>query len=229
VRKRHARAVSLIVFAVVACMVVVSDLLTKALAVSALSGGKVQPVVPGIVDFQLVYNTGAAWGMFEGARIPFLIIAALAIVAMVLYLVFAHKNAALTLLGLGLIAGGAIGNAIERALSGKVVDFIHPLFIEFPLFNIADSAITIGTILFMIALLFGGRDVPREQQERVPSAKEPGEARTTETRAGESEEGRRAVSSPAGESPVSHGKESPVSHEEESGRSHAKEPGDAPL
>jgi signal peptidase II len=202
-------------------MVVVSDLLTKALAVSALSGGKVQPVIPGIVDFQLVYNTGAAWGMFDGARIPFLIIATLAVVAMVLYLIFARKNAALTLLGLGLIAGGAIGNAIDRALSGKVVDFIHPLFIEFPLFNIADSAITIGTILFIVILLFGGRDTPRNQQGPELPAESLSEASGDEACTAEVKVGRRTASSVAENSPVSPG--------EEPGHSRAEEPDNAPL
>jgi signal peptidase II len=159
-RKRHSLVVSLIVFCVVLCMVVVLDRVTKALAVDALSGGAVQPFIPGFLDFQLVYNTGAAWGMFEGQRVLFLIIAAVAVVAMLLYLVLARRHAVFTVLGLGLIAGGAIGNGIDRALSGKVVDFIHTLFIEFPFFNIADSAITVGTILFIIVLLFGMRAEP---------------------------------------------------------------------
>ncbi|MDR1014387.1 MAG: signal peptidase II [Coriobacteriales bacterium] len=156
-RRRHVRTVSLVVFAVGACMVVVLDRVTKSLAEAALSGGGAQPFLPGIIDFRLVYNTGAAWGMFEGARALFLVIALVALAAMLLYLLSARRHALLELLGLALVAGGAVGNAIDRAQSGRVVDFIHPLFVEFPLFNLADSAITVGAVLFVAYLLFGGR------------------------------------------------------------------------
>jgi signal peptidase II len=150
-------------------MVVVLDRVTKALAVEALSGGRTQPVIPGIIDFQLVYNTGAAWGMFEGARTLFLVIAVVFVAAMVLYLLLMKRHATLTLLGLGRVAGGAIGNAIDRALTGRVVDFIHTLFIEFPLFNVADSAITVGAVLFGIVLIFGWRDMAKQESEETPN------------------------------------------------------------
>jgi signal peptidase II len=149
-------------------MVIVLDRITKALAEAALAGGGIQPFIPGILDFQLVYNTGAAWGMFEGARTFFLLIALVFVVGMALYLFFARRHAVFTVLGAGLIAGGAIGNAIDRALSGRVVDFIHTLFIEFPLFNIADSAITVGAILFAATLIFAGKD---ELHEKEPDHK----------------------------------------------------------
>jgi signal peptidase II len=163
VRKHHSRAVSLSVFAVVACMVVVLDRVTKSLAESALSGGRTQDFIPGFLDFQLVYNTGAAWGMLDGARTFFIIIAAFCVVGAVLYLAFT-RNSVLTILGFGMIAGGAIGNGIDRALSGRVTDFIHTLFIEFPLFNIADSAITVGFILFLIAVFFVELRKPRKAE-----------------------------------------------------------------
>jgi signal peptidase II len=170
-------------------MVVVLDRLTKGLAVGALSGGRAQAVIPGVVDFQLVYNTGAAWGMFEGARALFLVIAAVAVLAMVFYLLLGGRHAAFTLLGLGFIAGGAVGNAIDRALTGKVVDFIHTLFIDFPLFNVADSAITVGAILFVAALLFGEGGMGRRAPETVPDS---AEAATDEPNASADEEPRNA-------------------------------------
>jgi signal peptidase II len=144
-------------------MVVVLDRVTKTFAESALSGGRTQDFIPGFLDFQLVYNTGAAWGMLDGARTFFIIIAALCVVGAALYLAFT-RNSVLTILGFGMIAGGAIGNAIDRALSGRVTDFIHTLFIEFPLFNIADSAITVGFILFLIAVFFVELSRPRKAE-----------------------------------------------------------------
>jgi signal peptidase II len=160
-RKYHSRAVSLVAFAFIACLVIVLDRVTKTLAVDALSGGRTKDFIPGLIDFQLVYNTGAAWGILEGARVLFLVMAVICAVAAVLYLLFL-RNSTLAVLGMGMIAGGAIGNAIDRASSGEVIDFIHVLFINFPLFNIADSAITVGSILFMVTLLFVERLRPQK-------------------------------------------------------------------
>ena len=154
-KKRYSRSVSFLVFAVVICISVVLDRITKLLAESHLAGGVTQPFIPGFIDFQLVYNRGAAWGIFEGGRTFFLIIAAFTIVAMFLYIAVNTRHSAMEVIALGLVAGGAIGNGVDRAISGEVVDFIHTLFISFPLFNIADSSITVGVILFIIVLIYG--------------------------------------------------------------------------
>ena len=170
-RKRHSRTISFIVFAVIICISVVLDRITKSLAESYLGGGHVQPFIPGFLDFRLVYNNGAAWGMFEGARGIFLIIAAFAILAVLIYLAINKKHASVEVIALGLIVGGAIGNGIDRAISGWVVDFIHTLFIDFPLFNIADSSITVGVILFAIVFLFGNKKTEEPAGiEGVPKA-----------------------------------------------------------
>jgi signal peptidase II len=154
VKKLHPRKTSFIAFIVLVCIVVALDRITKLVAVNALSGGVVKPFIPGFIDFRLVFNTGAAWGLFSGARVMFLVVAAVAVAAMLVYLLVASKHSKFEILGLGFIAGGAIGNAFDRAQSGEVVDFIHTLFIDFPYFNIADSAITIGVIVLLIAILF---------------------------------------------------------------------------
>jgi signal peptidase II len=149
-------------------MVVVLDRITKQLALSALGGGAAIPFIPGFIDFQLVYNTGAAWGLLDGARGLFLVIAAIAVIAMIVYLLKIPRHATLAILGIGLVAGGAIGNAFDRATEGKVVDFIHTLFIDFPLFNVADSAITVGVILLIIVILFSKKAFPDLKEEAFP-------------------------------------------------------------
>jgi signal peptidase II len=143
------------VFAVVAIMGIFLDRITKSLAVIHLSDGHAHPFIPGVLDFSLIYNTGAAWGMLDGARTFFLIVMAVALLGILIYLAYFKRHTALQIIGLGLIAAGAIGNGIDRAMTGKVVDFLHTLFIVFPSFNIADSCITVGVILFIVALLFG--------------------------------------------------------------------------
>ena len=161
-KKKHPRSISFVVFTVVICISVVLDRITKSLAELHLGGGEIQPFIPGFMDFRLVYNSGAAWGLFEGGRGIFLIVAAFTLIAMFLYIAMNTRHNAFEIVALGLIAGGAIGNGIDRAMNGEVVDFIHTLFITFPLFNIADSSITVGVILFIIVLLFG------QQAEKKP-------------------------------------------------------------
>ena len=154
-KRRHSRAIAFIVWIVVAIIGVFLDRFTKTLAEIYLADGYVQPFIPGVIDFSLVYNSGAAWGIFDGARTFFLIIMAVALLAMLIYLAYFKRHTALQIIGLGLIAAGAIGNGVDRAMTGEVIDFLHTLFIDFPSFNIADSCITVGVILFIIALLFG--------------------------------------------------------------------------
>jgi signal peptidase II len=148
-------------------MVIVLDRLTKTLVVAQLGDGSTQSVIPGILDFTLVYNRGAAWGIFEGGRLFFLATAALAVLAVVIYIVVTKRHATLILLALGLLVGGAVGNAIDRALFGEVVDFVRLLFVRFPLFNVADSAITVGTVFLFIHILFSGRTSAEPTSEPV--------------------------------------------------------------
>ena len=169
-KRRHSRAVSLFVFVIVISMSVVSDRITKSLAEIHLGGGRSQAFIPGILDFRLVYNSGAAWGILEGGRVIFLIIASLTIIAMVVFIMINNKHASNEIIALGLVAGGAIGNGIDRAVNGYVVDFVNTLFVEFPLFNIADSSITVGVILFIIVLLFWNR---RPEIESEPGQADP--------------------------------------------------------
>lgn len=154
-KRRHSRKIAFIVFTVVALMGIFLDRLTKSLAVIYLSDGHAEPFIPGVMDFSLIYNTGAAWGLFDGARVFFLVMMALALIGIVVYLSYFRRHTALQVIGLGLIAAGAIGNGIDRATTGEVVDFLHTLFISFPSFNIADSCITVGVILFIFVLFFG--------------------------------------------------------------------------
>jgi len=150
------RREALIAASVVATMAVVLDRLSKDVAEAALAHGP-RPFLPGLMDFLLTHNRGAAWGLFQGARPWFLAMAALAVLAVLGYLLSQPGHARLTVVGLGLFAGGSIGNAIDRALSGEVVDFLHLLFIEFPIFNVADSAISVGVGLLLLSMLLAGR------------------------------------------------------------------------
>ena len=121
----------------VALVVLLVDQLTK-LAVRAVGDALHVTVIPGVIDFLFVRNIGAAFSMGEGHGIAFAVLALAVIVAIAVYLVRAPHLAHLEVVGMAMVAGGAIGNAIDRLAFGFVTDFIATTFIAFPVFNVAD-------------------------------------------------------------------------------------------
>lgn len=120
------------------------------------------PVIPGLLDWQLTFNTGAAWSMFSD-KTNILAIGRMVVGLGILgYLLWKPQNRFMTVV-LSLIAAGAIGNAIDGLMQGKVTDMIHtPLLsavtqaingTQFPIYNVADMCVVGGTILLLIASL----------------------------------------------------------------------------
>ena len=97
------------------------------------------PVIDGVVGFRLVHNFGAAWGSFSGMVIVLVIVSIVLCAIILAYMIYVAKEASvLETVGLALIFAGGLGNMIDRLVRGYVVDFVEPLFIDFPNFNIAD-------------------------------------------------------------------------------------------
>jgi signal peptidase II len=141
-----------VIFLCVAFVWVVFDQMTKVLFDSEAVGAKIADVLPGILEFRLVHNTGAAWGIFGNSTAALGVFSLVICAVIVLYLfVLAPKTSALGTIGLALIFAGGIGNAIDRFINGYVVDFICTTFIDFPVFNVADVGVTCGVVLFLIA------------------------------------------------------------------------------
>lgn len=145
-----------------ALVVLALDYASKAWAVENLARGP-KVVVPGFFSLALAFNEGGAWGFLarwdSPARNLFFIAATLAAAAVIVYMaVKAERDAVLEPLSLGLILGGAAGNLIDRLTHGFVVDFILVYYKDFywPTFNIADSGISVGVMLLIIAALAGG-------------------------------------------------------------------------
>jgi signal peptidase II len=134
--------------------VVVLDQVTKTWAVRELADGPVE-LVGSDVGFRLSRNRGGAFSLFQGFT-PLLAVLAL-VLAVVLVRALHRTRDPLVLVALALILGGAIGNLIDRLarspgfLRGEVVDFVDVG--RFPVFNVADSAITIGAVLLFVAVL----------------------------------------------------------------------------
>ncbi len=149
---RHQRSwVDVFISICIVFSVVLLDRVTKIFFSNALSLGESIPVVRNIFHFTLVQNTGIAFGLFKNQGIVFIIVPVIAI-ALIAFNIYYYRNNEYVgrayLIGFSLILAGAIGNLIDRIAFGHVIDFID--FRVWPVFNIADSAITIGTIIILL-------------------------------------------------------------------------------
>lgn len=121
---------------------------------AALAGVFPITVIPGVLEFDFVMNDGVAFGLASGFGYTFVLLAVVVTVVTMLYLLRAPLLSRLEVVGLGMLVGGAIGNAIDRVLFGFVIDFIATTFIQFPVFNIADIGITVGVAIAFIGFVF---------------------------------------------------------------------------
>lgn len=153
------------VFLACAAVIIALDQWTKSLASTRLLLGVPVPLLGDTVRFTLVHNTGAAFGLFPGSRVPFIVISILAIlVVFYLFLRETYRSLANRIL-LGCILGGAIGNLLDRVRLGWVVDFIDmgAGTVRWPVFNVADSAVTLGVIFLAWNLARAGRPAPEPE------------------------------------------------------------------
>ena len=137
-------------FWLVAAAVLVADRITKELAPGIPAEGIT--LIPGVAGLRYAKNTGAAFSLLSG--MPFLLgLLSLAVIAAGYIWLRKKPIRPLPLTGLALMAGGAAGNMIDRLVRGFVPDMIETLFMNFPVFNVADSCLTVGCVLVMISLL----------------------------------------------------------------------------
>ena len=134
----------------VALAVVLADQLSKAWAFSQLAGGGTQPLLPGLLQLQLVFNTGAAFSMLTGNTLLLGLVSAAVALGLTFWIQTAGALPRLQWLGLGLLLGGAIGNGLDRWRLGQVVDFLALVPINFPVFNLADVAINLAVACLLI-------------------------------------------------------------------------------
>ena len=139
--------------AVMIALIVAFDQVTKYLAKAYLQNGAVS-FIKNFIQFRYAENTGMAFSMFSGARWVFVALT-IVICAVGLWYLFSDKCPNLWYYwSIGVIIAGGIGNLIDRALYGYVVDFIEPLFVDFAIFNIADCAVTCGaTVLIAVMVI----------------------------------------------------------------------------
>ncbi len=141
-------------------LLVAADLITKSMISNRFRLGESLPLIDGFLNFTLVHNTGAAFGMGNTwSHWFFISLTFVAIGVMTVLYARLGSEEKLSRWGLVLILSGAIGNLVDRIRLGYVVDFVD-VYVKthhWPAFNFADAAITVGAVLFGIELLFSNR------------------------------------------------------------------------
>lgn len=131
------------------------DQFTKWLAVLSLKDAPPVSWIPQLLGFSYVENEGAAFGILQGARWFFLVLTGVTMTAVLLLLLFGNfRRYTMFNISATLIVAGGFGNFIDRLIHGYVVDFIEFLFIDFPVFNVADCYIVVGSVLLLIFFCF---------------------------------------------------------------------------
>ena len=138
-------------FLLVALLVIIFDQLTKYYVVSNFYLGESVPVLENIFHWTYILNPGAAFGMFEGSRWFFVVIAIGVLVGIWYMKDEINEGGWMMQYGAVLFGGGAIGNLIDRARSGLVIDFFD--FRIWPVFNVADIAICVGVAMILWKVL----------------------------------------------------------------------------
>jgi len=140
------------IYLIVMVGLVAIDQVIKAAIVSHIALGASMTIVPGLLSLTNLHNNGAAWSILEGKMSFFYLISVVALIVMV-YLLWRLRDKWLYELGITLMIAGTLGNFIDRVRIGYVVDMFQLDFINFPIFNFADSCLTVGVIVILIGVL----------------------------------------------------------------------------
>ncbi len=172
-------------------LVVLLDQITKLIVVNNFTLGESKPLIKGVFHFTYILNEGAAFGMLADNRWIFIVLSTVAVIAIAVYLILrSAKVGVLWGISLGMVAGGGIGNMIDRLWngeafgSGAVIDFLD--FCAFPelwswIFNVADAAVCVGAALILIAVITDEiRESRRKKQEAIVASAESSETLSTE-------------------------------------------------
>lgn len=158
VRARQEWALYLGILASVALL----DQAVKLLVFTACTPEFRKVVIPGLFTLVNWQNTGAAWGMFRGHTEVLAVVSATVLVLMTLFRRYLADGSRRALVALALIAGGILGNLLDRVCHGAVIDylFFHVGAYGWPAFNLADSAITVGVGAYLLSAFRRARPPP---------------------------------------------------------------------
>lgn len=144
----------MILWGIIALAIIALDQITKYLVINNISASDTITAIKGIIDFVYVKNTGGAFSILNNATWLLSIISVVFCVGVIVYFIKNKPQKKNECMALTLMFAGALGNAIDRIFRGFVIDFIKTSFIDFPVFNIADIAITVGAVLLVVQIVF---------------------------------------------------------------------------
>ncbi len=154
-RNRSKRIRNVCIVVIMGALWLALDIATKRFFGAYEPGETIGQPICDLFQFHLVHNSGAAWGIFHDMTFVLGIFAIIVCILLLIFLfVFYPNSSAGVAFGLALVVAGGIGNALDRFIHGYVIDFIDPIFIDFPVFNVADIGVTCGIVIFLIALIF---------------------------------------------------------------------------
>lgn len=145
----HGRGIRVLVFWLVVILTVTVDQATKA-AVTVNLEHQSMTLIPGVIDIVYVENTGAAFSIGQGGGLFFIVIAVAFLVGAMITVWYKPDLPMNLVVSIGLVAGGGMGNMVDRLMEGYVTDFIATRFIDFPVFNVADMCVTVGVFMTVI-------------------------------------------------------------------------------
>ncbi|MBX4161856.1 signal peptidase II [Priestia megaterium] len=150
----------------IALAVILIDQVTKWMIVKEMYYGQSITVIENFLYITSHRNRGAAWGILQGQMWFFYLITVVVVVGLIIYIQKLKKQDKWFGVALALMLGGAIGNFIDRVVRKEVVDFVNTYIFtyDFPIFNVADSALVVGVIIMFIMTLFEGK-MKKEHKE----------------------------------------------------------------
>ena len=141
-----------------------ADHFTKYIVDTNMELGESIPFIPKFLDFTYIHNTGGAWGILSGKTWLLVVFTAAVMVFCVIFLIRNGFRNPLLFWSVCLVVSGGVGNMIDRIFNeGRVIDFIRTLFMDFPIFNVADCAVVIGAGLLILYFVL---DIVKEGKEK---------------------------------------------------------------
>ena len=152
-----------------ATLLISADQLIKWWARTFLAPAEPIWLIEGIFQLTYVENRGAAWGLFQGQRWPLLIVTGIVLILLLCYLVVGKATHPMELTALTLLFSGGVGNLIDRLFLGFVTDYFYYAPINFPVFNLADVCVVVGTGLLCLYWVI---QAVRQQREKAAETEE---------------------------------------------------------
>ena len=159
----------MVLWSLIVICIIALDQLSKYWVINNIGLTDSLTVIPKVIDFVYVKNTGAAFSFLADKTYGIVLLSFISVafcVAVVYFMIKRKPSSKLLTISLALMLSGAFGNVIDRIFRGYVVDFIETTFIKFPVFNIADIAITCGAALVIIYVLFFEKSKNADEQEK---------------------------------------------------------------